>query len=140
MGLYGKKYHWFVIGYYTPGWYDKGTVEDNFGCNSSRIREAAEGYMTVTWSMNGRVDTTTVSGQVISVPDKAFKTIDVLCFVSNLLLELFSVTTCQPLSINSSIINLIDFDFIPNVFISVHRQWISSVLTGKQNSYPIPFT
>ena len=67
LGLYGPKYQWFVIGYYTPGWWARGTKAENLGCNSSRILQSAEGYMTVTWSMNGRIDKTTVSGKVIII-------------------------------------------------------------------------
>ncbi|XP_071809085.1 gamma-aminobutyric acid type B receptor subunit 2-like [Asterias amurensis] len=63
LGLYGPKYQWILIGYYTPRWWGKGSPSEHFGCNSSQIRESAEGYMTVTWSMNGRENATTVTGQ-----------------------------------------------------------------------------
>ncbi|XP_072047423.1 gamma-aminobutyric acid type B receptor subunit 1-like [Amphiura filiformis] len=61
LGMYGPRYQWFVIGYYTANWWQR--PESTLDCTVEQLYEAADGYLTVTWGMNGREDIPTVSGK-----------------------------------------------------------------------------
>nr|XP_054774082.1 gamma-aminobutyric acid type B receptor subunit 2-like [Lytechinus pictus] len=60
--LYGASYVWFLVGYYTPDWQHR--VDPNeVDCSPHQILLASEGYLTATWSMNGRKEKPTITGR-----------------------------------------------------------------------------
>lgn len=67
--LFGASYVWFLVGYYTPDWQhrvDPGVID----CTSQQILLASDGYLTATWSMNGREGKATITGRVSFFSDE----------------------------------------------------------------------
>ncbi|XP_070531823.1 gamma-aminobutyric acid type B receptor subunit 1-like isoform X2 [Ptychodera flava] len=58
--LYGRKYIWFIIGWYPDNWY---TVrDDKVNCTADQLKEALEGHLTTEVMMLNPDDSVTVSG------------------------------------------------------------------------------
>ncbi|PIK41700.1 putative gamma-aminobutyric acid type B receptor subunit 2-like [Apostichopus japonicus] len=63
LGMYGPKYVFFIVGYYSHHWW-KGSAVSQYGCDVTEMEEVVEGYFSLTYSTNGRIDKQTVSGRV----------------------------------------------------------------------------
>ncbi|KAI8518235.1 Gamma-aminobutyric acid type B receptor subunit 1 [Branchiostoma belcheri] len=63
--MYGKRYVWFIIGWYPDNWYQK--VEDNdVNCTVAQMREALQGHFTTEMTMRSLDDTPSFSGLNVS--------------------------------------------------------------------------
>lgn len=60
--MYGKKYVWLIPGYFADDWWR--VDDDEVTCTQEELKEASEGYLTVTWSMYGREELSTQAGVV----------------------------------------------------------------------------
>ncbi|KAL5012697.1 hypothetical protein ScPMuIL_011248 [Solemya velum] len=58
--LYGKKYVWFIIGWYPDNWYKK--WDPNINCTADQLKEALEGHITTEAVILHPENTVTVSG------------------------------------------------------------------------------
>ncbi|CAH1272386.1 GABBR1 [Branchiostoma lanceolatum] len=63
--MYGKRYVWFIIGWYPDNWYQK--VEENeVNCTVNQMREALQGHFTTEMTMRSLDDTPSFSGLNVS--------------------------------------------------------------------------
>lgn len=63
--LYGKKYVWFIIGWYPDNWYKK--KDDKVNCTESEMKEALEGHFTTEAVVLHQENTKTISDMVGSI-------------------------------------------------------------------------
>ena len=60
--LYGKKYVWFIIGWYPNNWYKH--TDDNINCTADQLKEALEGHITTEAVILHQENTMTISNMV----------------------------------------------------------------------------
>ena len=60
--LFGKKYVWFIIGWYPDNWYSK--PDPMINCTADEMREAVEGHFTTEVMMLNQENVVTESGLV----------------------------------------------------------------------------
>ncbi|XP_064650354.1 gamma-aminobutyric acid type B receptor subunit 1-like [Lineus longissimus] len=63
-GLYGKKYVWFLIGWYADDWYL--LPNQHVNCTKEEMKKAVEGHFTTESMMLNQADVATVSGMTSS--------------------------------------------------------------------------
>jgi gamma-aminobutyric acid type B receptor len=65
--LYGKKYVWFIIGWYPNNWYK---VDDpSINCTSEQLKEALEGHITTEAVILHQEKTKTDTNMVLIIDD-----------------------------------------------------------------------
>jgi len=60
--LYGRKYVWFIIGWYPNNWYR--VVDPSINCTADQLKEALEGHITTEAVFLHQEDTVTFSNMV----------------------------------------------------------------------------
>ncbi|KAK3579689.1 hypothetical protein CHS0354_025674, partial [Potamilus streckersoni] len=63
--LYGKKYVWFIIGWYPDNWYK--VADSTINCTADQLREALEGHFTTEAVLLHQGSTPTISGMNTTV-------------------------------------------------------------------------
>ncbi|CAH1786256.1 unnamed protein product [Owenia fusiformis] len=72
-GLYGRKYVWWIVGWYPDNWYEKRDEDDKVDCTVEQMKEVLQGHFTTEMMMYNQDDVKTESGMTSMQFDEKLK-------------------------------------------------------------------